>query len=76
MARAKVFKSGNSQAVRLPKKFRFDDSEVEIIRRNDEIILRKVPRNLSLLFETLAGLSDDFMKDGRKQPSLQERENL
>jgi len=76
MARAKVFKSGNSQAVRLPKEFRFDNAEVEIIRRNDEIVLRRVPRNLGQLFETLAGLSDDFMKDGRKQPSLQKRKNL
>ena len=76
MARAKVFKSGNSQAVRLPKEFRFDGAEVEIIRRNDEIVLRTVPKNLTQVFDTLAKLSDDFMKDGRKQPPLQQRENL
>ena len=76
MARAKVFKSGNSQAVRLPKDFRFGTAEVEIIRRNDEIILRSVPRNLTEVFETLAKLSDDFMKDGRKQSPPQQRKNL
>ena len=40
MAVAKVFKSGNSQAVRLPKEFRLAASEVEIFRRGDEIVLR------------------------------------
>ena len=41
MATAKVFKSGNSQAVRLPKKFRFKGREVEIFRRGNEVILRE-----------------------------------
>jgi len=43
---AKVFQSGNSQAVRLPKEFRFDVDEVEIFRRGDELVLR--PRALDL----------------------------
>jgi len=42
MAIARVFKSGNSQAVRLPKAFRFRTTEVEIFRRGDEIVLREV----------------------------------
>jgi antitoxin VapB len=37
---AKIFKSGNSQAVRLPKDFRFDVDEVEILREGDAVILR------------------------------------
>ncbi len=40
MATARVFKSGNSQAVRLPKEFRFDLDAVEVARRGDEIVLR------------------------------------
>lgn len=40
MTLARVFQSGNSQAVRLPKEFRFDVDQVEIFRRGDEIILR------------------------------------
>ena len=44
MQTAKVFKNGNSQAVRLPKEFQFQSSEVEILRRGDEIILRKKKR--------------------------------
>ena len=43
MATARVFKSGNSQAVRLPKAFRFRSAEVEIFRRGDEIVLRERP---------------------------------
>lgn len=42
MTTTRVFTSGNSQAVRLPKEFRFDVSEVEIFRRGDEVVL-KVP---------------------------------
>jgi len=38
---AKVFKSGNSQAVRLPKEFRFNVSEVEIFKRGNELVLRQ-----------------------------------
>ena len=41
MATARIFKSGNSQAVRLPKEFRFDSEEVEIFRRGDEVVLRE-----------------------------------
>jgi antitoxin VapB len=43
---AKVFRSGNSQAVRLPKEFRFRTDEVEIFRRGDEVVLREKPRTL------------------------------
>jgi antitoxin VapB len=41
MAVAKIFQSGNSQAVRLPKGFRFRSKEVEITRRGDEVVLRE-----------------------------------
>ena len=71
---AKIFKSRNSQAVRLPKELQFDVSEVEIFRRGDEIVLRKKPHNLARVFELLADMSEDFMENGRHQPSVQERE--
>jgi antitoxin VapB len=71
---AKIFKSGNSQAVRLPKELQFDVSEVEIFRRGDEIVLRKKPQNLTRVFELLSDMSEDFMENGRRQPSMQERE--
>ena len=45
-----VFTSGNSQAVRLPKEFRFDTKQVTIERRGDEIVLRaKKPTVADLL---------------------------
>jgi antitoxin VapB len=74
MDTAKIFKSGNSQAVRLPKEFQFDVTEVEIFRRGDEVVLRRKPKNLVRVFELLTGLSDDFMENGRRQPLVQDRE--
>jgi antitoxin VapB len=74
MKTTKIFKSGNSQAVRLPKELQFDVSEVEIFRRGDEIVLRKKPQNLTRVFELLTNMSEDFMENGRRQPSVQERE--
>ncbi len=76
MSVAKVFKSGNSQAVRLPKKFQFDVSEVEIFRRGDEVVLRKPRRDAGRVFELLTAMSDDFMSDGREQPELEQRAEL
>ena len=76
MRTAAVFKSGNSQAVRLPKDFQFDVSEVEIFRRGDEVVLRRVPQNLSAAFDLLTTLPDDFMAEGRTDAPPQSREGL
>jgi antitoxin VapB len=69
----KVFKSGNSQAVRIPREFRLDTKEVEIFRRGEELVVRKRAKNLAHVFDLLASLPPDFMKRGRKQPKLQVR---
>lgn len=69
-----VFKSGNSQAVRLPKDFQFNVSEVEIFRRGDEVVLRRVPDSLAAAFELLASLPEDFMAEGRHDAPPQPRE--
>ncbi len=69
----KVFRSGNSQAVRIPKEFRLDTDKVEILRRGDEIVIRKPLQNLARAFELLASLSSDFMKGGRRQGKAQKR---
>lgn len=76
MNTAKIFKNGNSQAVRLPKEFQFDVPEVQIFRRGDEVILKKSPQNLARVFDLLTELSDDFMEEGREQPPVQEREEF
>jgi antitoxin VapB len=75
MVVAKVFKSGNSQAVRLPKQFRLDADEVEIFRRGDELVLREKPRNLARAFELISQLPEDLL-DGVDDPPPQEREGL
>ena len=54
MTYARVFQSGNSQAVRLPKEFRFSADRVEIFRRGDEVILRECPRSALNIFTLLS----------------------
>jgi antitoxin VapB len=76
MTTAKVFRSGNSQAVRLPKEFRFKAKEVEVFRRGDEVVLREKPANLAHAFELLMSLPDDLELPDRKTDLPQEREGL
>ena len=76
MAYARVFQSGNSQAVRLPKAFRLNADRVEIFRRGDEIVLREHPVNAAAIFDVLAELPDDFMADGRDDTPPQSRESF
>jgi antitoxin VapB len=76
MRMTKVFKSGNSQAVRLPKEFQFDVTELEIFRRGDEVVLRKKSQNLQRAYELLTSLPNDFMEDGRKDGPPQRRKEL
>jgi antitoxin VapB len=71
---ARVFRSGNSQAVRLPKEFRFDVAQVEIFRRGNEIVLRERASNALALFDTLSSLPEDFMASGREDLPPQDRE--
>jgi antitoxin VapB len=76
MGTARVFKSGNSQAVRLPKEFRFQVDEVEIFRRGREVVLRPRKGNLGRAFAALAAMPKDFMSEGRQDRPPQEREEL
>jgi antitoxin VapB len=76
MATARVFRSGNSQAVRLPKEFRFKGKEVEIFRRGDEIVLREKAKGLERAVEILASLPDDFLPEGRVDAPPQQRDGL
>ncbi|RJF88506.1 AbrB/MazE/SpoVT family DNA-binding domain-containing protein [Oleomonas cavernae] len=76
MAVAKVFQSGNSQAVRLPKQFRLEASEVEIFRRGDEIVLRALPSDMAHVFDLIAELPEDMFADERVDPPPQSRKGL
>jgi len=57
---ARVFQSGNSQAVRLPKEFRFNAQQVEIFRRGNEVVLRERPTDALAIFDTLNQLPEDI----------------
>ena len=75
MKTAKIFRNGKSQAVRLPKEFRFDDSEVFIKKSGN--VVQLIPRSDSwnALFGSLKKFSDDFMTE-RIQPELDRREGF
>lgn len=76
MATARVFKSGNSQAVRLPKQFRVKSAELEIEKRGNEIILREKPAGMERAFHLLTELvNPDALKD-RKKDKPQKRRGL
>ncbi len=74
MRKTKVFKCGNSQAVRLPKDLQFDVDEVEIFKRNDELVIRKIPINLKQAFNLLTTMPEDFMSEGREDEPPQDRD--
>lgn len=77
-ARAKVFNSGGSQAIRLPKKFRVDTKEVEIWKEGEELRLKPVeaPRFSSWdeMFEAIDRLKPSFPE--RDQPPMPEDEHV
>ena len=74
MKTTKVFKSGNSQAVRLPKEFQLNGEKVEIFKRNGDVVIREIPKNLARAFELLTQLPNDFFAEGRKDLPPQKRE--
>lgn len=74
MNTAKLFQSGNSQAVRLPKEFRLPGDKVRIFRRGNQIILEPLEETWDEFFQSLAEFPQDFMASGRNQPDEQHRE--
>jgi antitoxin VapB len=75
MGTAKIFQSGHSQAVRLPKEFRFNVREVEILRRGEEVVLRKKPQSAGDLFRALTAirLPEDFPDSIGDRPAEKRR---
>jgi len=76
MATARVFRSGNSQVVRLPKEFRLSGREVEIFRRGREIVLRERAQGMARAFELIANLPDDVFFEERNDAPPQRRRCL
>jgi len=69
---AKLFKNGDSQAVRLPKEFRFPGSEVFIKRVGSAVVLLPKAKSWETLVASLAKFPADFMET-REQPSGTDR---
>jgi antitoxin VapB len=75
MRTAKLFRNGQSQAVRLPKEFRFDDDYVFIKKSGNAVVLIPAKNSWDSLLGSLDMFSADFMSE-RRQPTGQEREPL
>ncbi|OGJ52129.1 virulence factor [Candidatus Peregrinibacteria bacterium RIFOXYB2_FULL_32_7] len=76
MQTAKIFTNGRSQAVRLPKEFRFDDKEVYINKIENMVILIPKENKWDLMRESLSGFSEDFMQERNQPMDLQIRPSL
>lgn len=75
MTKAKLFKNGSSQAVRLPKEFKFQGDEVYIKKIGRLVVLIPKEDPWDALIQSLDDFSDDFLA-ARKQPELEMREPL
>ena len=73
MKTVKVFKSGNSQAVRIPKEYQVAGDELIINQIGNTIILFPVDDPWKLFKNSLQEFSEDFFAEGRKQPEMQKR---
>jgi antitoxin VapB len=75
MKTAKLFQNGQSQAVRLPKEFRFEGDEVIIKRSGNAVVLIPANHSWDALASSLDKFSSDFM-DNRNQPEQQIRDDF
>lgn len=76
MKTSKVFKSGNSQAIRLPKEYNVPDKEMYIQKIGNTIILFSKENPWEAFELGLNSFSDDFMCNGRDQPDMQDRKDI
>ncbi len=78
MLHTKLFKNGNSQAVRIPAELAYGSSDLDLLieRRGDELRIRPARRRIGDVLGTLARFSPDFMADGRGSNVEGEREAL
>lgn len=78
MQTTRIFKNGNSQAVRIPADIAYDrmDIALEIERNGDEIRIRPARQTLGNVLEKFAKFSDDFMSEGRENQEQRERDTL
>ena len=76
METAKIFVNGQSQAVRLPKEYRFSGSEVYIKKVGDAVMLFPKERAWETFLNGLNSFTDDFFESGRDQGVQAPRETL
>ena len=76
METAKIFETGRSQAVRLPKKFRFNADEVVIQQLGDAVLLVPKESLWQTFLDGLNGFTDDVFENGREEGVQEERESL
>ena len=76
METAKVFENGRSQAVRLPKKFRFDVEEVVVQQLGDAVLLVPKESLWQTFMDGVNSFTDDIFQDGRDQGMQEDRESL
>ena len=72
---AKLFKNGRSQAVRLPREFRFEGDRVTVRRAGRGVLIEPVFTDVSTWFDELDRVaSKRFMPEGRQQPTTPRRD--
>jgi antitoxin VapB len=78
MVRTKLFKNGNSQAVRIPAELAYAQADTELVieRHGDELRIRPAPRRMGDVLGKFARFSADFMSAGRGNGEQDEREPL
>lgn len=78
MPTTRLFKNGNSQAVRIPAELAFDDwsMDLQIEREGDELRIRPARRRMGDVLGTLSKFSADFMAEGRGENEEAERDAL
>ncbi len=76
METAKIFENGRSQAVRLPKKFRFTGTEVLVLRLGKAVLLVPKEETWQVFLAGLKAFSDDFFAEGREPSVPTERDAL
>ena len=75
MNTAKIFINGRSQAIRLPKEYRFKDDEVYINKIDDIVVIMPKNKKMASLMNIIDKFSSDFMEE-RNQPAVQAREKF
>ena len=76
METAKLFWTGRSQAVRLPKEYRFEGGEVRIRRQGRAVILEPIAKDWKWLDQLADSMDGQFLAEGIEEPAPQERPEL